>query len=86
MSVHGDDIVITIRRALAAPELSAQASMQTDVRIHPNPEQGWKNRDGRLVFDCVGRDWIRAFRVTVEAIEIDECEGELGSDEWVVVE
>lgn len=65
MSVHGDDVVMAIRRGLL--QYPTCESM-TDVRIEPNPEQGWPNRDGRLQFDAVGRDWTRAFRITVEAI------------------
>jgi hypothetical protein len=84
MSIHGDDLVLTIRKALADADI---ARTQSEVRMYPNAENdGWKNRDGRLEFDCIGREWFRAFRVTVEAIPVDDFRGEFGSDAWVVAE
>lgn len=87
MGVHGDDIVRTIREALADERFSAQAPMQTGVRITPNAERdGWQRRDGRLEFECVGRDSFRGFRITVEVIdpELVYAADDLSSDEWVV--
>lgn len=72
MSIHGDDVVIQIRKGLIAAHL---APSMTDVRHEPNPEQGWPNRDGTLQFDCVGRDCMRGFRVTVEVVDLDEVWG-----------
>jgi hypothetical protein len=90
MGIHGDDVVLTIRRALKEGET---CPTQSEVRMHPRPfaegetaDNTWRHRDGKLVFDCVGRDWFRAFRVTVEAIPVNEFKGEYGSEEWVVAE
>lgn len=58
-----------IRLALAETDT---ARSQTVVSTTPDPEQGWPNRDGRHVFDVVGRDWFRAFRITVEVVDVDE--------------
>lgn len=79
MTVHGDDIVMTIRTALAE---STQAQTQSGVRFFPNPEMTFSHRDGRLEFDCIHRDWLRAYRITVEAIDIGSFEGEMGGPEW----
>lgn len=85
--MHGDDIVRTIREALREDRFGAQAVTQSEVRMTPNAVMGWPNRDGKLEFDCIHRDWFRAYRVTVEALpDIEDFVGELGSDEWVVVE
>lgn len=93
MGVHGDDIVRAIRAALAGEisnpfVASGQATTQSEVRITPNPEQeGWANRDGKLEFDCIGRDWFRAFRVTVEVLpSVNAFEGEMGDSDWRVAE
>lgn len=91
MGIHGDDIVRSIRSHLKDVDI---AGTQSEVRIYPRPLElnetetsNWARRDGRLEFDCMGRDWFRAFRVTVEVIGgSDEFKGEFGSDEWVVVE
>lgn len=81
MGIHGDEIIQAIRRAL-----SEIAGTQSEVRMTPNPEQSWRNRDGKFEFDAIGRDGIRAFRVTVEVL--GNAETYLGttggSDEWVV--
>ncbi len=66
MSIHGDDVVREIRKALADSEI---APSQTFVETTPNPDQGWRKRDGRHEFFVVGRDWFRAFRVTVETLD-----------------
>jgi hypothetical protein len=90
MGVHGDDIVLEIRRVLVDHNVAPTVS---EVRIYPRPlnehetaESNWSRRDGRLEFDCIGRDWFRAFRVTVEALPVDAFQGEFGSDEWLVVD
>lgn len=90
MGVHADDVVRTVRDALKVTDM---CPTQSEVRIHPRPlaegetpTNTWQNRDGRLEFDCIGRDWFRAFRVTVEALPVDDFQGEHGSDEWTVVE
>ena len=87
MGIHGDDVVRVIRDALKVTET---APTQSEVRMRPRPLEpdetpasNWARRDGRLEFDCVGRDWFRAFRVTVEALPQEEFRGEYGSDEWV---
>jgi hypothetical protein len=92
MGVHGSEIVHAIRAALAGEVgdpfvVSPQAPTQGDIRIESNPEQGWENRDGKLTFDVVGRDWFRAFRITVEALpSTDSFEGEMGDWTWRVAE
>lgn len=84
MSVHASEIVGAIRAALAGNTedpfvRSVQAPTQSDLIVTPNPDQPWKNRDGKIEFDCVGRDWIRAFRVTVEAIPVQDFRGDFQS-------
>jgi hypothetical protein len=90
MGIHADDILREIRLALTA---TGTARTQSQVRCYPRslekgetPTNTWRNRDGRLEFECVGRDWFRAFRVTVEAMPVEEFdEGDYSTEEWLIV-
>ena len=73
MGVHGSEVVHAIRAALRGETddpfvLTPQAPTQSETKITPNPDRAWPNRDGTLVFDCIGRDYFRAFRITVEVL------------------
>lgn len=70
MSTHANDVAHVIREAVIAYSAVASTS---ELHWTPNPEQGFPNRDGRLEFVAVPQDCFRGFRVTVEAITLDEA-------------
>lgn len=72
MGIHANDVVVTIRKSL-----SETCPMSTEPRYFGNGKPGWSNRDGTIQFDAVGKDWFRAFRITVEVIDIDEIQDDL---------
>jgi hypothetical protein len=73
MGVHADDVLRVIRENLVRTDTCGTMS---EVTTEENPEMEWSSRDGRHVFYAMGRDWFRAFRITVEAIDPDEYEGD----------
>lgn len=73
MTIHANDIANTIRKALKDPAYNAQAPSQSGILVTPNNENLYPNRDGKLTFDCVSRDYNRAFRITIEAIKVDDA-------------
>lgn len=72
MGIHADDVAFAIRQALKDEDV---AHTQSEIEWIPNPDMDWKNRDGHLAFEVVGRDWFRAFRITVEAIPVGDFKG-----------
>lgn len=73
MGVHGSEVVHAIRAALRGEVddpfvISPQAPTQSEIKVTPNPDKTWANRDGTLSFDCIGRDYFRAFRIIVEVL------------------
>jgi hypothetical protein len=70
MTVHANDIVFIIRNALKE---SNTAPSQSGILVIPNDENTYPNRDGTLIFECVGRDFVRAFRISVQAIDTEDA-------------
>ena len=70
MTVHASDVAVVIREALVAETMVGSVS---EWRNTPNPDQGFKNRDGRYELVTIGRDCVRGFRVTIEAIPLEEA-------------
>jgi hypothetical protein len=79
MGIHGSDLVHTITEALVRDDLTPTMS---EPRYEGDGTTGWPNRDGKIWFECVGRDWFRGFRVTVEVKEVDDMEWDLQTGEW----
>ncbi len=80
MSIHGDDVVIEIRRALE----KTLGDTFTEVSSTPIKDgRGWPQRDGKHQFDFIPRDWMRAFRITVEAININAVDSDfVPAEQW----
>ena len=72
MGVHADDVVLAIKKALPGT-----CDMATESWYSENREPGCGIRDAAIQFDAVGRDWFRAFRITVEVIDQDQIKGDL---------
>ncbi len=64
MTVHAGDVALVVQEALGASESVGDLSLIAT----PNPTLGFPNRDGRYEYVCAGRDCVRGFHVTVEAI------------------
>jgi len=65
MTIHVDDLALTIWQAVRD-----QAPTRTEF-LSDDPM-----RDTPISFCCVGRDWVRRFRITVETITEEDFEGD----------
>lgn len=83
MGIHADDLVLQIRRALVDTETTPTMSESVFVG---DGTTGWQNRDGRIWFECIGRDWFRGFRVTVEVKDLDEMNWDKQTGEFDATE
>jgi hypothetical protein len=73
MGIHGDDVTRVIRQALSE---SDTCNTQSQIFYTLPGITGWPVRDGRQHFYAMGRDWFRAFKITVEVVDESEWEGD----------
>jgi hypothetical protein len=78
---------MTMRGALADAAHGAEAPSQSTPRVHPNAEQDWPNRDGRIEFEVIHRDWLRGYRITVECIPLEDVKLPDGNEpeDWQII-
>jgi len=71
VTVHASEVAQIVKEALDADGQVGAAEM---VAHTPNPDHYYKNRDGRYEYVVAGRDCVRGFRITVEAIPFEDVD------------
>ena len=70
MSTHASDIAHRIYEAL--DQWGSVVEVTEPVTTRPNVAQTFPNRDGLIEMAVLPRDHMRSFRVTVEAVALDD--------------
>lgn len=72
MTTHASDVAVVVKDALDASVSLGEAEL---VSHTSNEDAGaFPNRDGRYEYVVAGRDCVRGFKVTVEAIPFEDVD------------